>query len=421
MIGNVKNCTGCGACISACGKDAITMQRNRDGFYNPVIDEKKCVGCEMCSKSCHVLNSVHKNAYAPGVFAVRLRDTNALKESASGGAFTAFARQIIGDGGIVFGVRWSSDFRSAEFCTAESEAELEPMRSSKYVQSLPADYRLVKRYLDEGRKVLFTGVPCQIGGLYGYLMGKEYDNLYTAEIVCHGGGSPSIFESSIDAAAKQEGSSLISMNQTSKPTSKWSLLIPKVTERIFDDGRTVSIDSSDEPYMYLYLKALLYNDCCYECKYARMPRTADITMADFFGFGTVRRHKFNTDYGISMVMTNNEHGAELFERAVHSDIVESEPCELEECLLYNHNLWRPCHKPALRKDIFELYHSQGFEAVAYKYHQTPKRKVITAVRRMIKGTIGHKNTARLMKAFYKSKGIDKQVELVVRSIDQDHQ
>jgi coenzyme F420-reducing hydrogenase beta subunit len=68
------------------------------------------------------------------------------------------------------------------------------MYSSKYVQSdTNNSFKLAKLDLENGKTVLFSGTPCQIAGLKSFLR-KEYENLYTIDLICHGTPSQLILE-----------------------------------------------------------------------------------------------------------------------------------------------------------------------------------------------------------------------------------
>ena len=184
-------CTGCHACYSVCPKQAITMVEDDKGFKVYKIDEKKCIGCGLCRKVCPVLNSkIIENK--PEAFAIINKDEETRKNSSSGGVFSLISEYIIKDGGVVFGAVFDENWHVTHSYTDKVE-ELNRFRESKYVQSTIGDtYKKAKELLEDGRKVLFTGTPCQIEGLKTYLQ-KEYDNLYTQDIVCHGVPSSKVY------------------------------------------------------------------------------------------------------------------------------------------------------------------------------------------------------------------------------------
>ena len=54
--------------------------------------------------------------------------------------------------------------------------------------------RDVKKILKEGRVVVFCGCGCQVAGLYATLKNVDISNLYTIDLMCHGGPSPKLFD-----------------------------------------------------------------------------------------------------------------------------------------------------------------------------------------------------------------------------------
>ena len=184
-------CTGCRACEQLCAHHAIVMKSDKEGFVTACIDEGKCVECGLCSKRCPQNNLIGKSEPIASL-AVRDKDDEELAVSASGGAFAAAARVILQHGGIVVGAAYNDDMTVGHI-VVERLDDLYKVQSSKYVQSnTMATYSQVKAMLREGREVLYSGTPCQIGGLRAYLR-KNFDTLYTMDLICHGVASPKLF------------------------------------------------------------------------------------------------------------------------------------------------------------------------------------------------------------------------------------
>lgn len=184
-------CTGCRACEQLCAHHAIVMKSDKEGFVTACIDEGKCVECGLCCKRCPQNNLIGKSEPIASL-AVRDKDDEELAVSASGGAFAAAARVILLHGGIVVGAAYNDDMTVGHI-VVERLDDLYKVQSSKYVQSnTMATYSQVKAMLREGREVLYSGTPCQIGGLRAYLR-KDYDTLYTMDLICHGVASPKLF------------------------------------------------------------------------------------------------------------------------------------------------------------------------------------------------------------------------------------
>ena len=186
------NCCGCQACAHSCPQKCIRMKADEEGFLYPQIDSKMCVNCGLCEKVCPILHPP-KTYPVLESYAAKHTHTEVKLKSSSGGMFTALAEIILKEGGVVFGAgfdkTWNVVHRSVE-----NLPDLDNLRRSKYVQSdIGKTYQQAKQFLDKGRKVLFTGTPCQIAGLRNYL-GKEDANLLTAEIFCHGTPSPGVWK-----------------------------------------------------------------------------------------------------------------------------------------------------------------------------------------------------------------------------------
>jgi coenzyme F420-reducing hydrogenase beta subunit len=183
----VENCTGCSACRDQCPQQAVEMREDREGFLFPAVDESKCNQCGCCVKICPVKTVVPVETIdEPTVYAAWTRDRELLRESTSGGAFSEIARVILDRGGVVFGAAYD-EHMIVRHIAVESWDGLCRLRGSKYVQSDVGDsYQLARDYLDAGRAVLYSGTPCQVAGMYAAI-GKDYANLLTCDLICHGG------------------------------------------------------------------------------------------------------------------------------------------------------------------------------------------------------------------------------------------
>ena len=207
-IENKTKCSGCHACANACPKNCISMTSDEEGFWYPQVDKSKCIDCGLCEKICPIIHKWQpdNSRTTTAMAAINTNEEIRLKSS-SGGLFTLIAENIIDQGGVVFGAAFTDDFKSVRHICVDNIADLDKLRGSKYVQSKIGDtYKQAKEYLDSGRKVLFTGTPCQLGGLYSYLR-KPYENLFTQDIICHGVPSPMVWERYVDFREKKSASS----------------------------------------------------------------------------------------------------------------------------------------------------------------------------------------------------------------------
>ena len=186
-------CLGCAACVSICPIDAIRMEEDKEGFLNPRIDSSLCFGCQKCEKTCPVLNTIPENNGETKAYAAINKNEAVRMKSSSGGVFYSLAKWIIAHGGVVFGARFNTRWEVIHDFTETLEG-IEPFMGSKYVQSFIGDtFRQAKRFLEDGRWVLFSGTPCQLGGLRSFL-GKEYERLLQIDLICHGAPSPKVWK-----------------------------------------------------------------------------------------------------------------------------------------------------------------------------------------------------------------------------------
>lgn len=193
QLASSNDCTVCAACISVCPKQCITMQEDREGVLQPKIDSKQCISCHKCEKTCPILTpAVIPNDFETKAYAVINRDEDVRAQSSSGGVFFPLAQWVIEQGGVVFGAKWNDKWEVVHDYAEDLDGVKSFMRS-KYVQSVVGDtLRHAKAFLDEGRWVLYSGTPCQLGGLRAYL-GKDYDKLIQVDLICHGVPSPSVW------------------------------------------------------------------------------------------------------------------------------------------------------------------------------------------------------------------------------------
>ncbi len=302
-IVKTDTCCGCGACAAICPAKAIKIKQNDEGFYKAEIDKEKCTSCGLCSKICAVKNNTFKNAKLPQAYAVMAR--NEIREnSSSGGIFTIIANKILDNGGIVCGAAFDKNFR-VEHILIDNKDNLDKLRRSKYVQSFinPNLYKEIKIQLDAGREVLFTGVPCQVGGLLNFLGNEIYPNLYTIDLICAYAPSAKIFDKYLEE--NFDKSQIKSINFRSKDKTSWGCSVMKFEMK---DGSVIY----DDKYMSPFLDRLFKGTHCENCQYKKLPRPADFTIGDFW-----RIEKFAPNMtdkkGTSAVLLNTTKAKALFE------------------------------------------------------------------------------------------------------------
>ena len=369
-----NDCCGCASCVQKCPKNAIMMIENEEGFLYPKIDEQKCVNCGLCSKVCPQLKKIKNigNDY-PKAYAMRNKNDEELRKSSSGGIFSILANQVLENGGVVFGAAYSDDL-SVNHVRIENKSELDKVRGSKYVQSnINNAYREAEIELKNNREVLFTGTPCQIAGLKSYLM-KEYDNLITADLVCHGVPSQKLFHTYVDYLSNRFKSKVINYNFRSKEKKGWGLVSRVETE----DGRVRFIEPDFDPYYSNFLDSTIYRENCYGCHYANYNRVSDITLADYWGINGIHPDFYNEE-GNSLVLINTEKGEKVISSM--DDKLELVKTDLDKAASHNKNLKQPSHRNNRRNYIYkEIYEkdSTRFIKENLKIKVTTK-KVLKAV------------------------------------------
>lgn len=337
-------CTGCGACQNICPMSAIEMVADADGFLYPVIKEN-CTDCGLCGAICPAITGKLNLQDQPRCFAVWAKQRQ-RESGSSGGVFACLAEQIIDGGGVVFGAAFEKGCRTLKHIGITSKEELVRIYKSKYVQSeTRAAFSGVKKYLESGVPVLFSGCPCQVDGLKAYLR-KDYENLYTVDILCHGVPSPLAYNRFLDEVS--QGKEIVSVDFRDKKYG-WGTLI-NVT---FSDG-TVHYDYYDGNYFRAFLSGMSMREACLHCKYAQPTRIGDITLGDFWGVVDYKEN-WNDNKGTSLVLCNSDKGISLFER-VSSVIERKEEIEYETVVdisaRANAAMVRPTHEPEMRKNFF---------------------------------------------------------------------
>ncbi len=339
-------CCGCGACQSCCPVKAISLAEEQDGFSYPVVDEDLCIHCQKCVKVCPELNPRFENDSQPQCYAAYAPDEIRM-ESSSGGIFTLLAEDVFSRGGCVCGVALNEEFQ-AEHRIAETKEELARLRGSKYVQSRMGDiYQKVKKLLQEERLVLFTGVPCQVAALKGYL-GREYENLLTADVICHGVPSPGLFRKYV--REKYGKNKLASFQfRTKEFGHNCNHCIATLK-----NGKRMVGDLYNDPFEKAFHRSLMLREVCGDCKFAPMPRQGDLTLGDFWGIA-----KYNPDYadpkGVSLVLVNSGKGKAAWER-IQDRMPFREPVPLD--FARKHNRFRSKIRVDENRDAFFVYTGQ---------------------------------------------------------------
>ena len=357
-IKNKKDCCGCHACYSICPKKAIQMKEDENGFLVPKISKNKCINCELCKKVCPIIN-LSKTTNNPVAYAMINNDIGVRKESSSGGIFSLIAECILELDGIVFGATFNEQFEVIHSYITQ-KSELNKLRGSKYVQSSIGDcFIMAKQFLDNNRYVLFSGTPCQIEGLKKYL-GKEYNKLYTQDIICHGVPSPKIWRKYLQYREQKDGGEKavkISFRDKRRSWNNYEISF-RYNNHVYTQDRNTDL------FMRLFLQNISLRESCYECKFKKIDRISDITLADFWGIKKILP-KFNDNNGTSLVIINSDRGKELFNKIKNK--TRYTEVELQEALKYNKSMSESSKRPKQREEFFREINERNIEKVAQKY------------------------------------------------------
>lgn len=372
LVENKANCCGCGACASACACDAVSMFIDDLGFQYPKVDYNKCINCGVCKEVCPVESDNRTrivNKPAKTVYAASLRDSECVSKSASGGAFVGIAKFVLEQSGVVCGAAWDDDFSVRHICV-DSFAELEKIQGSKYTQSNMNDiFTDIQLLLKSEKLVLFSGMPCQVAALRCFLK-RDYDNLYTIDLICHGVGSPSILKDELKYQKLKNNAQLKAVSFRSKRQG-WG-----TSGDLIFDNKVVPFNISVSPYYYYYyLENAVFRDSCYHCKYSSMYRPADLTIGDYWRIETAHpEFKFDIKKGVSCILINTEKGRRLLENVKDNFVILTST--LDKVMARNANLNHCCSEPTKRKLILDKYKS-GYSDFYMFYKKDSRKKVIS--------------------------------------------
>ncbi len=307
-------CCGCHGCTNICPKSCISMEVDSEGFWYPKVDKNLCIDCHLCEKVCPILEVPQKKeVFTSLTYACKNKNDEVRLESSSGGVFSLLCKYVISHGGVVFGASYDEDL-NVRHTYVETLEGCTQFRGSKYVQSkIGTTYKQVRSFLNKGRIVMFSGTPCQIEGLSGYLR-KEYSNLIKVDIACHGVPSPKIYRQYINDLESEYNSKLISLSFRNKDTG-WNNYSFKAE---FENGNVKQEKGSNNIYMKGFIKDIYLRPSCFECEFKKPRTTADITLGDYWGIGGIHP-EFTDEKGVSLIFIHSQIGQDIFNK-IKSDL-----------------------------------------------------------------------------------------------------
>lgn len=377
---NPATCYGCRACEQICPQQAIVIKGNAEGFLYPQLLEDRCVNCGLCSKVCPYDSPSLRNLPIKAV-AAQHKESGVLTGSSSGGIFSAIAEYVLENNGYVAGCIFDDSFAAIHILTNREDLAAK-MRGSKYVQSDVRDvYSQIQTLLKEGVLVLFTGTPCQVDGLRCFLR-KDYDNLLTVDLICHGVPSPNLFKSFLQSEC-HKNRTIADIKFRDKKRNGWC---SKGSITYSDTTKTIS------PYNCSYYQLYYFHNsvsrlCCYSCKYAAKMRVGDLTIGDYWN-APYEFPKLDTTPGVSAVLVNTTKGERLLAKI--ADRLNIHDTTVESVVRGNGNLSGSGPMPESRRNIYSRITREGYDAVAkedckFQYVRPFIRKLIPiGLKRLLK-------------------------------------
>lgn len=350
-IKDKSECCGCGACAAICPKSCISMSADQEGFKYPSVDTEICINCGLCMRVCpfervkkHIPNKV---------YAAKARNNEIQYKSSSGGAFEILASYLLENGYSIYGAAYSKDFSAVSHILIEDKEDLQKLRGSKYVQSDITDlFKDIRRKLDDGARILFSGTGCQTASLKSFLQ-KDYENLVTVDILCHGVPSPILFNEYVKCIRQNYGN-IISMNMKDK-TNGWGHQKLRISAE-----KKIPEHIQGLWYSIFYSRVALRSSC-YKCPYMDISRPGDISLGDYWGIENIDK-EFYDKRGVSLVLLNTAKGEDLFNDIVNRfNLLET---DIEKCM--QPVLSGPQPQPEWRHSFWDSYYQNGFKETAYR-------------------------------------------------------
>lgn len=374
-------CVGCRNCELVCKCGAITIQANKEGFLAPVIDEEKCVHCGKCTEVCCMETDNIKTCRDQQIAYIAISKNKKLyKKSASGGIFSTIAYRFLSDNenAVVCGAAFfDGEVRHIIITDVE---EISFLQGSKYVQSnLNHVFKEIKQYLKSGKKVLFSGTPCQVSALYLYLK-QRYDKLYTIDLICHGVPSPQFLKKDVESYATYEKVVDIQFRKKNplfySKSGYFFTINSKEVPKKKREGR-IFVASSRDPYFSMFMNGLTFRRSCYQCQFANLDRVGDITVGDC---DSARYYPdFHPDEATSTVLINSSKGETLWKE--NAGEIDFQSLDIEREAENNHQLSHPFPIFSKRDDIYDEIDNSSIDILRNRYakRRDLKERIVIAV------------------------------------------
>lgn len=376
-ITDKTKCCGCEACVQVCSHNAIQMKEDYEGFRYPVVNKVACVECGLCEKVCQYNEMPPKHSEDKYVFGGYHQNPEVRFDSTSGGAFSAIVNAFCDENYVIFGAE--AQGLSVFYSYIEDKAQLPKFRKSKYSQSVIGDsYKQAKSFLKAGKKVLFSGTPCQIAGLRCYLKNTNQDNLLTVEVICEGVPSPLYVRKWDKHLRKCFGCGITSIDYRYTGKSlfqqgKWDFQQVKIV--LEDIRKSIIIDRWFNPFWSIWLNHLMSRPSCYKCQFTTKERGADISLGDLWGVHLYCPELYGHNGGSSLIVCNTAKGKAVVEKAQQA--MYGHELAFEDALRYQSPM-RKCisENPDRERFMLDLQSDMTYKEINKKWGKKPTFKLL---------------------------------------------
>lgn len=340
-------CTGCQVCRLVCPKQCISMQEDEKGNIYPIIDQSLCINCKKCQRICPSLNPPTFSKQPINVYAGWAKDKVARKYSTSGAISYVISKHFLQNGDFFCGSVWTKE--GAVHKISSDIREIRLFQGSKYSHSDVKDcYKEILQLLESGKKLLFTGTPCQVSALRKFL-GRDFSNLYTVDLICHGVPSRRILRDRITSIEQINRKKIVEIRFRDKQPDQ----LHTCCKYIFEDGTFIFYKYNEDFFFRSFVDNYALRENCFNCQYSKMQRVSDLTIADFWSYRPKSMKFYNYELGVSIIIVNSEKGNKLIDFIKHDIVYEKR--NYQECS--NRNMHAPQEKPHNYESFWKDYDS----------------------------------------------------------------
>ena len=374
---NKSQCTGCTACASVCPQQCIRMVEDVEGFtYPKIVNVASCISCGSCERVCPVLSQKEEKGSLTRAFAALSKNDSLRMESSSGGVFSELSEIVLKSGGIIYGASYDKN-GSVEHIGVDNMENLGKLRGAKYSQSnLKDSFSTIKKQLDSGINVLFSGTPCQVGGLKAFLK-KDYKNLLCIDFVCHGVPSPLVWKKYVKYRAKIDNNDnppgYINLRNKESGWTNYSYSV----EFAYSKGKRYLQKNNEDLFMNLFINNYILRNSCSACHFKGYSRVSDITLGDFWGIWDINS-EMDDNRGTSLVLIHSVKGEELFRAA--SGNIKSSQVTLEQASMMNPSLLQSSIPQPSRDNVLRDIIQNGFETAITIFQSNQSAKTLLPVK-----------------------------------------